>query len=217
VLDIGPGATPHPKASVLLEMRYDSPEEFARQCGGTEPEAIDPRTVFYDGGRFPFETGEFDYVICSHVVEHVPDLEAFCAELFRVAKAGYLEYPLIYYDFVYDIPEHVNVLKRSGGALVYLPKRELALGSFAGIQQFWFRALSSGYNDTVGDLVPWLMEGFEWFAPFEVRRASSIGELLHTDVQLPPKTSPPSRRVRYAAGLRRATQRLLAPLRHDRG
>lgn len=179
-------------------MRYASHDELVRQCGGAEPVTVDSRTVYYDGGRFPFEDGAFDYVICSHVLEHVPDVAAFCAELFRVASKGYVEYPLIYYDFVYDIPEHVNVLKKSSDALVYLPKAELALGQFAGVQEFWFRSLCAGYNDTVGHLLPWLMEGFEWFSPFETRRATGMPELLHHSIDLPARASHPSRRSRYA-------------------
>jgi SAM-dependent methyltransferase len=202
---------------VLLEKRYETEAELIRQCGGIEPDAIDARTIFYDGGTFPFRDGEFDYVICTHVIEHVPDLEAFCAELFRVAKSGYLEYPLIYYDFVYDIPEHLNVLKRTASGIVYLPKRELGLDRFADIQRFWFDTLSAGYSDTVGDLVPWLMEGYEWFAPFPVRRATGIAELLHPAIDLPRKSSLPSRRTRYLAPLRALKRWVMGLLSRDAG
>ena len=197
MLEIGPGATPHPQATVLLEKRYESEEEYVRQCGGLRASGKDSRTVFFDGGRLPFADGEFDYVICSHVLEHVPDVEAFCSELFRVARGGYLEYPLIYYEFVYNIPEHVNVLKRTSKGLVYLPKTDLALGAFSEIQRFWFETLNAGYVDTVGDLVPNLMEGFEWFVPLAVTRADSIRALLHNEFTIPQKTSP------RTSGLRR--------------
>lgn len=203
MLDIGPGVTPHPQATVLLEKRYESEEEYRRQCGGLDTGETDRRTVFYDGGRFPFSDGEFDYVICSHVLEHVPDLEGFCAELFRVAKRGYLEYPLVYYDFVYDIPEHVNALKKRSDALVYLPKSELQLAGFAEIQRFWFDSLTAGYSSTVADLVPWLMEGFEWAAPFPVRRATSLRELLHDQVSFPARGAAPA-----ASPMRRALRSL---------
>lgn len=202
VLDIGPGASPHPAATVLLEKRFPSEVEYVRQCGGVQPAGGDPRTVFYDGGAFPFADGEFDYVICSHVLEHVPDPEQFAAEIFRVGRAGYLEYPLIYYEFVYDIPEHVNVVKRIGDEIVYLPKRELGLDRFAEIQRFWFESLNAGYSDTVGQLVPWLMEGFEWHAPLRVRRATSPAELVHGTVSLAPRAPVPSRRRRVVSRLR---------------
>ena len=36
----------------------------------------------------PFETDRFDIVICSHVLEHIPDDAAAMAELFRITKPG---------------------------------------------------------------------------------------------------------------------------------
>jgi len=46
--------------------------------------------VIHDLGSFPypFETDQFDEIICRHVIEHVPDVMAFVAELHRITKAG---------------------------------------------------------------------------------------------------------------------------------
>lgn len=41
----------------------------------------------------PFHDKAFDYVICTHVLEHVDDPAQACRELIRVAKAGYIETP----------------------------------------------------------------------------------------------------------------------------
>ena len=43
--------------------------------------------------KLPFKDKEFDYVILSHVLEHVPNLLEFVSELERIAKAGYIELP----------------------------------------------------------------------------------------------------------------------------
>lgn len=112
VLEIGPGSTPHPRADVLLEKRYSSTSEYYAQCGNEGSKEFDQRFVFYDGRKFPFNDHEFDYVICSHVLEHISDIEYFLSEVFRVSKAGYFEYPLIYYDYIYDIAEHITFLKK---------------------------------------------------------------------------------------------------------
>jgi ubiquinone/menaquinone biosynthesis C-methylase UbiE len=56
---------------------------------------------FYKGKRFvkidkkvlPFKDKEFDYVIASHVIEHVKDFEFFLKELERIADKGYIELP----------------------------------------------------------------------------------------------------------------------------
>ena len=41
----------------------------------------------------PFKDNEFDYIIASHVAEHVEDISFFFNELSRVGKKGYIEVP----------------------------------------------------------------------------------------------------------------------------
>ncbi len=48
--------------------------------------------------KLPFKDKEFDYVILSHVLEHVPNLLEFKDELIRIAKSGYIELPTKFYD-----------------------------------------------------------------------------------------------------------------------
>lgn len=43
--------------------------------------------------KLPFKDKEFDYVIASHVIEHVKDFEFFLKELERVGSKGYIELP----------------------------------------------------------------------------------------------------------------------------
>ncbi len=43
--------------------------------------------------KLPFKDKEFDYVILSHVLEHVPNLIEFISEVERISKAGYIELP----------------------------------------------------------------------------------------------------------------------------
>lgn len=67
-------------------------------CGANKVEGavgldISPRShadVLHDLGEvpYPFPDNEFDLVVSNHVVEHVPDLMAFMAELHRVARPG---------------------------------------------------------------------------------------------------------------------------------
>lgn len=192
VLEIGPGTSPYGRSDVLLEKRFNDDIEHIKQCGGTPIARTDPRTVYYDGGRFPFVDGEFDYVICSHVIEHVDDVENFFAEMFRVSRAGYLEYPLIYYEYVFDIPEHVNVFMRHNNALVYAKKTELFSRELKPVQHLWYSALAAGYTDTVSELASYLMQGFEWEGAFEVRKMKDMRELYLEDVLIPPRKPKPS-------------------------
>ena len=48
--------------------------------------------------KLPFKDKEFDYVILSHVLEHVPNLLEFKSELTRIGKSGYIELPTKFYD-----------------------------------------------------------------------------------------------------------------------
>ena len=43
--------------------------------------------------KLPFKDKEFDFVIASHVMEHVEDVEIFIKELERVSNKGYIELP----------------------------------------------------------------------------------------------------------------------------
>ena len=43
--------------------------------------------------ELPFKNKEFDFVIASHVIEHVEDFEFFIKELERVSNKGYIELP----------------------------------------------------------------------------------------------------------------------------
>ena len=48
--------------------------------------------------KLPFKDKEFDFVVASHVMEHVEDVEFFIKELQRVSKKGYIELPTILED-----------------------------------------------------------------------------------------------------------------------
>ena len=48
--------------------------------------------------KLPFKDQEFDFVVASHVMEHVDDIEFFISELERVSKKGYIELPTMLED-----------------------------------------------------------------------------------------------------------------------
>lgn len=43
--------------------------------------------------KLPFKDNEFDFVITSHVIEHVEDFQFFIKEIERITKQGYIELP----------------------------------------------------------------------------------------------------------------------------
>ena len=50
-------------------------------------------TLIYPNQKLPFKDKEFDYVICTHVIEHVNHPMAFKEEIERIGKSGYIELP----------------------------------------------------------------------------------------------------------------------------
>ena len=81
-------------------------------CGFTAPKNanvicdVQDLSSFYQNKKFvklndkilPFKDKEFDFVIASHVIEHVENIDFFIKELQRVSSQGYIELPTILDD-----------------------------------------------------------------------------------------------------------------------
>jgi SAM-dependent methyltransferase len=192
VLEIGPGATPHHRSDVLLEMEFENEEEYVKQFGHSDKLVTDKQLVFYKGDVFPFKDNAFDYVICSHVLEHVPDIHQFLKEVFRVAPKGYFEFPLMYYEFMYNIDAHISFLRFDGATLFYLPKATTPLDYFKPVQQWFLESLRHGHSKMIVDIPEYFIQGFEWHKPFEAKLAGGLKELMHPDFKIPaPYVAPP--------------------------
>jgi len=192
VLEIGPGATPHPRSDAFLELDFDSSQDKISQRGGGLEEANfgDRPVHYYDGEQFPFEDGQFDYVICSHVIEHVPDPARFLKEVFRVgAGRGYIEYPLITYEYLYDFDVHLHFVKFDfeQGALKYLPKRDTAFSEFSAVSALFHKTLECGWDDLCAANKSLFFEGVEFDQPFAVERTSALAKLLPSESFIVPK------------------------------
>tara|TARA_B100000003_G_scaffold198628_1_gene203735 strand:- start:96 stop:713 length:618 start_codon:yes stop_codon:yes gene_type:complete len=86
VLDIGCGYTADENATVICDVQDLS--SFYK----------DKNFVKLDGNVLPFKDNEFDFVIASHVIEHVKDVKTFINELSRISSKGYIELPTILED-----------------------------------------------------------------------------------------------------------------------
>lgn len=186
VLEIGPGGTPHPRSDVFLEMTFEDEKIAEGQRGFTPKLKTNKKIVYYGGGIFPFQDKEFDYVICSHVLEHISDIESFLEEMFRVAKKGYIEYPLIYYDYIYNIPEHLTFLKLQQEILFYLPKPMTLLSEFSEVNRFFCESLKAGHICLVDSLKQELFECFEWSKPFRIEKAKKISDICWENIKINP-------------------------------
>ncbi len=81
ILDIGCGYRANKYASVIADVLDLS--DFYKE----------KRFIKINEKKLPFKDKEFDFVIASHVIEHVEDFEFFLKELERISKKGYIELP----------------------------------------------------------------------------------------------------------------------------
>ena len=81
ILDIGCGYRANKNATVIADVKDFS--SFYKN----------KKFVKIKEKNLPFADKEFDFVIASHVIEHVEDFEFFIKELERVSIKGYIELP----------------------------------------------------------------------------------------------------------------------------
>lgn len=183
VLEIGPGSTPHKRSNAFLELNYADSKDKVCQRGGVEvdPKFGDKTVYFYDGADFPFKDNEFDYVICSHVIEHVPNPIDFMNEIFRVGGGrGYLEYPLITYEYMYNFDVHLHFVKfdSDSQSLRYIPKKNTNFLEFKNVQSVFYKTLEYGWDDLCSYNKNVFFEGFEFNKPFKIDEDKNIDKLI---------------------------------------
>jgi len=86
ILDIGCGYNANKYANVICDVQ-DLSNHYQ-----------DKRFVKLNEKKLPFKDKEFDFVVASHVMEHIKDVEFFIKELERVSKKGYIELPTMLED-----------------------------------------------------------------------------------------------------------------------
>ncbi len=118
VLDIGSGNVPFHLATHLADLTLDN-DQYGR--AGVPFKQVNGKPVYqYNIERLPFADKEFDFVYCSHVLEHVDNPAKACEELMRIAKRGYIETPSPAKDLWLDtiaISNHRWAVENFGGKL----------------------------------------------------------------------------------------------------
>lgn len=119
VLDVGGGAMPFSRADVVVDMYVH--DNIHR--GGSSVVTGGAQFVEASVEDLPFADGEFDFVLCRHVLEHVDDPAKACRELTRVAGRGYLETPSAINEIMHGYPNHLWLVSLQGEGLHFEPKR----------------------------------------------------------------------------------------------
>ena len=86
ILDIGCGYSANKYATVVCDLQDLS--NFYK----------DKKFIKLNSNILPFKDDEFDFVISSHVMEHVNNISFFIKELERISSKGYIELPTMLED-----------------------------------------------------------------------------------------------------------------------
>jgi len=123
VLDIGSGGSPFPYATQLVD-KY--PEKTHHRYEKFKTNQL-PFTQA-DVEKLPFEDKTFDYVYCSHVLEHVANPVQALNEIQRVGKRGFIEVPTKMSDTIFNYTRlgdfHKWYINKVGDKLVFIEYNE---------------------------------------------------------------------------------------------
>lgn len=117
----------------------------------------------------PFEDKEFDFVWCSHVLEHVEDPEKACQELVRVGRRGRIRCPAANRELFYPNQGHIWLVRLESNTLIFHRKPPLFESTEwkVIIQRFEFREV---FKREHWGHVPYRFKEtlFDWFDDFDV-------------------------------------------------
>lgn len=134
VLDVGGWAAPFNRADWVLDvMPYETRGGMGSHGPGPERFTADTWVVrdICDREPWPFADGQFDFGLCVTTLEDVRDPIWVCAELSRVARAGYVEIPTIEAELIYNVQgdgpflgdaDHRWLVEVCDGELVFMHK-----------------------------------------------------------------------------------------------
>ncbi len=117
VLEVGSGDNPHPRSDILVDRFLEDNTER----GGDLRHDNRP-LVIADAHFLPFRDGAYQYVICSHILEHMDDPLLFVQELQRVSEAGYIGCPSEIAERLFHWSFHRWYVNRVGDRLILHPK-----------------------------------------------------------------------------------------------
>jgi acetyltransferase-like isoleucine patch superfamily enzyme len=138
--------------------------------------------VHYDGGKFPFKDKAFDYVICSHVLEHIPpeELDSFLNEIQRISPRGYIEFPNIFYELINFQDVHKWFMNYRNGTILFLDKGIFSSNNVHKIiREAFFFGKDKYFFDSFKRHKDFFFVGFEWFEQIQYEIVSDYDALVN--------------------------------------
>ncbi len=206
LLDIGGWAQPLERADYVIDaMPYDTRGRKG-QIGTPEKFTKETWIEFDICGRkpWPFRDKQFDFVICSHVLEDIRDPLWVCSEMIRVAKAGYIETPTRAAEYLYGVQafdytgfqHHRWFVEAKDNALHFTQKTPLVSSKQKGyylihtpsiLSFFWqdnfeYEEIFAGVDMYLtGDKIKHWQHGYEETMPTKIKVANEICRWLPTN------------------------------------
>ena len=189
VLDIGSGGYPFPLATHLADF-YEGKTSHRYE----DLKRDDRPLIICNLESTPFADKEFDFVYCSHVLEHVDAPEQACEELMRIGKRGYIETPSKISDTMFNftkIPNHHKWhIQLLGNTLIFMewkPSERRDLGT-----DYFFHQYHSKWKNHFQDLV-WnnrdlFVNMMLWEERFDYVVISNKGEIIASNKSMADKT-----------------------------
>ena len=142
IADLGSGNNPFKDAQVCID-KFDSDNV---QRGGRPIKHLNGkelRNVDLNKYPYPFENKELDFVICSHLLEHLDDPLAACREISRIARSGYIEVPAFSSDIFMRPNDRIHkwlcLHDSSMGLLFFLDRRSFLKRAGPSLLPIWTR------------------------------------------------------------------------------
>lgn len=133
VLDVGSGDKPFWRADVIIDKYLNDNQQ--RNSGSV---IFDSKKLFVkaDVEDLPFKDKVFDFVFCSHLLEHVENPDKAIRELTRVSKRGYIEVPNVILDIFKPFPSHLWFCEYENKTLIFHQKEDRDDFYFKNIKRF---------------------------------------------------------------------------------
>lgn len=119
VAEIGSGHDPYWRSDLLIDKFVSDSTE---RPSGTAPLFRDRALVIGDAIRLPLRDKSVDFLIARNVVEHIPEVETFLAEMMRVSRRGYITSPSRLAEKLFGWDIHIWFVSSEDGRLILRAK-----------------------------------------------------------------------------------------------